>query len=128
MNLDPNSNISDPTPLLVSGMDQYPIPNIQYPIPLPVYQGGLVTKAYPIIVQAKMQDSTTKAVATMAIIATLLSESFEVYMSDWVASGVCSLITILLQMKKLIWMIIKLFWLIYVSAANIITRVQGRKH
>ena len=89
MNLDPNSNISDPTPLLVSGMDQYPIPNIQYPIPniqypipLPVYQGGLVTKAYPIIVQAKMQDSTTKAVATMAIIATLLSESFEVYMSD----------------------------------------------
>jgi hypothetical protein len=44
-----------------------------------------------------MQANTTIAVTTMAIIATLSPELLEVYRSDWVGSGVCSLITILLQ-------------------------------
>jgi len=44
-----------------------------------------------------MQDRTMSMVATMAIIATILLDPFEVYISDWVASGVSSLIVILLQ-------------------------------
>jgi hypothetical protein len=64
---------------------------------IPAYQGALTTNAYATNVQAAIQARITNAVATIAMIATLLSESLVAYISDWGVPAVSSLIEFLLQ-------------------------------